>query len=272
MDPADLDPRSIATLNAIMRALRTPGSGCPWDLEQTFETIAPYTIEEAYEVADAIATGSRAAAVRRARRSAVPGRLSCPHGRGRRRVRLRRRGGSDLGQDDPPPSPCVRRCRERAPSAGQGVLGSGQGAGARRSRERRPGQPARGRADRPARARPGRQAAGPRGAGGLRLAGHHRRGRQDRRGSARTRCGGPAGAATRSTARGTGRPAVHARQPRPPPRGRARNRAARGQRQVRAPLPLHRTRTGPPRQAPGNLDAGGNGRAVERGQGWPSGQ
>jgi MazG family protein len=34
--------------------LRTPGSGCPWDLEQTFATIAPYTIEEAYEVADAI--------------------------------------------------------------------------------------------------------------------------------------------------------------------------------------------------------------------------
>jgi ATP diphosphatase len=39
----------------IMRALRTPGSGCPWDVEQTFDTIAPYTIEEAYEVADAIA-------------------------------------------------------------------------------------------------------------------------------------------------------------------------------------------------------------------------
>jgi ATP diphosphatase len=38
-----------------MAALRTPGSGCPWDLEQTFRTIAPYTIEEAYEVADAIA-------------------------------------------------------------------------------------------------------------------------------------------------------------------------------------------------------------------------
>lgn len=38
-----------------MAALRTPGSGCPWDLEQTFKTIAPYTIEEAYEVADAIA-------------------------------------------------------------------------------------------------------------------------------------------------------------------------------------------------------------------------
>jgi len=40
-----------------MAALRTPGSGCPWDLEQTFGTIAPYTIEEAYEVADAIARG-----------------------------------------------------------------------------------------------------------------------------------------------------------------------------------------------------------------------
>jgi MazG family protein len=59
MDPSTLDPRSIATLNAIMRALRTPGTGCPWDLAQTFETIAPYTIEEAYEVAEAIARGWR---------------------------------------------------------------------------------------------------------------------------------------------------------------------------------------------------------------------
>jgi ATP diphosphatase len=44
----------IAGLLAVMAALRTPGTGCPWDLEQTFKTIAPYTIEEAYEVADAI--------------------------------------------------------------------------------------------------------------------------------------------------------------------------------------------------------------------------
>jgi ATP diphosphatase len=49
--------RDIARLLAIMARLRTPESGCPWDLEQTFETIAPYTIEEAYEVADAIARG-----------------------------------------------------------------------------------------------------------------------------------------------------------------------------------------------------------------------
>ncbi|MFL5178618.1 MAG: nucleoside triphosphate pyrophosphohydrolase [Microvirga sp.] len=49
--------RDIARLLAIMAALRTPGSGCPWDLEQDFATIAPYTIEEAYEVAEAIARG-----------------------------------------------------------------------------------------------------------------------------------------------------------------------------------------------------------------------
>jgi nucleoside triphosphate diphosphatase len=47
----------IARLIEIMAALRTPGSGCPWDLEQTFRSIAPYTLEEAYEVADAIARG-----------------------------------------------------------------------------------------------------------------------------------------------------------------------------------------------------------------------
>jgi ATP diphosphatase len=49
--------RDIAGLIAIMAALRTPVSGCPWDLEQNFATIAPYTIEEAFEVADAIARG-----------------------------------------------------------------------------------------------------------------------------------------------------------------------------------------------------------------------
>jgi ATP diphosphatase len=47
----------ISRLLEIMAALRTPGTGCPWDLEQDFATIAPYTIEEAYEVTDAIARG-----------------------------------------------------------------------------------------------------------------------------------------------------------------------------------------------------------------------
>jgi nucleoside triphosphate diphosphatase len=49
--------RDISRLIEIMAQLRTPVTGCPWDLEQNFETIAPYTIEEAYEVADAIARG-----------------------------------------------------------------------------------------------------------------------------------------------------------------------------------------------------------------------
>ncbi|MGL4441591.1 MAG: nucleoside triphosphate pyrophosphohydrolase [Bosea sp. (in: a-proteobacteria)] len=49
--------RDIDSLLGIMATLRTPVTGCAWDLEQSFETIAPYTIEEAYEVADAIQRG-----------------------------------------------------------------------------------------------------------------------------------------------------------------------------------------------------------------------
>src|SRR5262245_42622472 len=52
-----LDNRDIQKLLEIMARLRAPAGGCPWDLEQTFATIAPYTIEEAYEVADAIERG-----------------------------------------------------------------------------------------------------------------------------------------------------------------------------------------------------------------------
>ncbi len=52
--PEALPKREITTLLAIMAALRTPATGCPWDLEQTFSTLVPYTLEEAYEVADAI--------------------------------------------------------------------------------------------------------------------------------------------------------------------------------------------------------------------------
>ncbi|TVR80775.1 MAG: nucleoside triphosphate pyrophosphohydrolase [Rhodospirillales bacterium] len=54
--PTDPDP-NLSRLLAIMARLRDPERGCPWDIVQTFETIAPYTIEEAYEVADAIARG-----------------------------------------------------------------------------------------------------------------------------------------------------------------------------------------------------------------------
>jgi ATP diphosphatase len=52
--------RDISRLIEIMAALRTPVTGCPWDLEQDFRSIAPYTIEEAYEVADAIERGDMA--------------------------------------------------------------------------------------------------------------------------------------------------------------------------------------------------------------------
>src|SRR5690606_39070837 len=54
--PPTATPR-IDDLLAIMARLRDPRDGCPWDVEQTFATIAPYTIEEAYEVADAIDRG-----------------------------------------------------------------------------------------------------------------------------------------------------------------------------------------------------------------------
>jgi nucleoside triphosphate diphosphatase len=50
----------ITRLLEIMAALRTPGTGCPWDLEQDFASIAPYTLEEAYEVVDAIERGDLA--------------------------------------------------------------------------------------------------------------------------------------------------------------------------------------------------------------------
>jgi ATP diphosphatase len=57
----DSSPRraehALASLLDIMRRLRDPDGGCPWDLEQNFRTIAPYTVEEAYEVADAIERG-----------------------------------------------------------------------------------------------------------------------------------------------------------------------------------------------------------------------
>ena len=53
----DLPPAPLDRLRAIMVRLRDPVTGCPWDVEQTFSTIAPYTLEEAYEVADAIERG-----------------------------------------------------------------------------------------------------------------------------------------------------------------------------------------------------------------------
>ena len=58
--PTPSDPDPLARLIAIMARLRDSDGGCPWDLEQSFATIAPYTVEEAYEVADAIERGDLA--------------------------------------------------------------------------------------------------------------------------------------------------------------------------------------------------------------------
>ena len=58
---SDTRMRPLDRLLEIMARLRDPERGCPWDREQNFSTIAPYTIEEAYEVADAIARGDMAA-------------------------------------------------------------------------------------------------------------------------------------------------------------------------------------------------------------------
>jgi len=63
-DPSATSPAATTLLDrlvTIMARLRDPQAGCPWDIEQTFATIAPYTIEEAYEVADAIERDDMAA-------------------------------------------------------------------------------------------------------------------------------------------------------------------------------------------------------------------
>jgi nucleoside triphosphate diphosphatase len=60
-DPTAAAAGALTRLLAIMRKLRDPDGGCPWDREQDFQSIAPYTIEEAYEVAEAIARGNPAA-------------------------------------------------------------------------------------------------------------------------------------------------------------------------------------------------------------------
>ncbi len=127
--------RDISRLLEIMAALRTPGTGCPWDLEQDFATIAPYTIEEAYEVADAIARGDLDDLCGRTRRSPAAGGVSCPHGGGTERVLVRRRGRGDHAQDDPKASACLRRQGRAIDAVGrQGRVGAHQGRGEGRTR------------------------------------------------------------------------------------------------------------------------------------------
>ena len=130
--------RDIGRLLEIMAALRTPETGCPWDLAQNFATIAPYTLEEAYEVADAIARDDMAdlkeelgdlllQVVYHARMADEQGAF-----------RFRRCGASHHREDDPPSSACVRRYGGRAAvNTGRRPLkASGTGSRRRRSREK----------------------------------------------------------------------------------------------------------------------------------------
>ena len=101
--------RDISRLIEIMAQLRTPVTGCPWDLEQNFATIAPYTIEEAYEVADAIARGDFDDLSDELGDLLLQVVYPRPHGGGGKGVCLRRCGRGDHEEDDPPASACVRR-------------------------------------------------------------------------------------------------------------------------------------------------------------------
>ena len=173
-----------------MRRLRDPAEGCPWDREQDFASIAPYTIEEAYEVAEAIARGEPRAlegelgdllfqvvfhAQMGAERQwfdfasvadAIADKLTerHPHVFARRAHRIRGRTESRVGRTQ---GARTRGARRQAPERTRRCAAGAAGAGARRK------------ARQTCRAR------------GLRLAGRQRRARQDRRGAARNRSAWP---------------------------------------------------------------------------------
>ena len=86
-EPTIGNPRNIASLLEVMKRLRDPQSGCPWDIEQDFESIAPYTVEEAYEVQDAIARNNMAD-LRGAGRPALSSGVPQPDGKGTRQLHL----------------------------------------------------------------------------------------------------------------------------------------------------------------------------------------
>ena len=125
---APLKPsRDITRLIEIMAALRTPVTGCPWDLEQTFETIAPYTIEEAYEVADAIARKDLVDLKDELGDLLLQVVYHSRHRRGARLVRVRRRRRVLHEEDDPAASSCLRRWRGARSGFGQIDVGRDQG-------------------------------------------------------------------------------------------------------------------------------------------------
>ena len=221
------EPDSTAS-SRIMARLRDPEHGCEWDRAQTFATIAPYTIEEAYEVADAIARGDMAElrdelgdlllqVVFHARIAEEAGQFAFDDVARAIADKLEARHPHMFG-DAPPPGEArdarwealkaAERAAKGATSALDGVARGAAGAAARR------------------------EAAEARRAGWVRLARHRRARRQARRGNGRT----GRSAADAERAGGSRRPAVRRGQPGARLRHRAGRRAARRQRQVRAAL------------------------------------
>ncbi len=182
------DPRSTTPTAAcrgfceIMRRLRDPETGCPWDIEQDFATIAPYTIEEAYEVADAIERRAWGETGGRTGRSAAADRLSHPDGRRGRALHLRRRSSDAISDKMVARHPHVfgDESRDKIRRTADPRLGSDQG---RRTRDQGRGRCA-GRRGASACLRCMRavQAAKARRARRLRLALDRSGARQDRRG------------------------------------------------------------------------------------------
>ena len=234
-----------------MAALRTPGTGCPWDLEQNFATIAPYTIEEAYEVADAIARGD----LDDLREELGDLLLQVVfHAR-----MAEEQGAFDFGdvvagdhrEADPPPSACVRR-RARA-DAGARSRACGSGSRPRKRRERAAAAPAatarraRRRAGRPARADPRAQAAAKAGKVGFDWNDPKAVLAKIREEADEIEAELDAGRRRQGRGRGR-RSAVRRGQSRAPSRRRSGGRAARRQREVRAALRRDRARAGRARQ------------------------
>ncbi len=109
--PSDKPTGDIHELLAIMRRLRDPNGGCPWDLEQNFATIAPYTIEEAYEVASAIEAKDYAGLKDELGDLLLQVVFHAQMASEAEAVRVRGRRARHLREDDPAPSACLRRRR-----------------------------------------------------------------------------------------------------------------------------------------------------------------
>ena len=121
--------KSIADLLAVMAALRTPGSGCPWDLEQNFRTIAPYTIEEAYEVADAIERGDMGALEEELGDLLLQVVYHARMAEEQRAFAFADVVDAITQKDDPPPPARVRQRSGARRRRGAGLLGAHQGRG-----------------------------------------------------------------------------------------------------------------------------------------------